>query len=228
MSDMKRTRFAAVAALVTLAAFTPAVGQAAEGDSGAGNASYVQDPAGGAKKYRSQWTEDGRHKLSANFRLNPNPVWKTMRAKDRSGGFVGEMTVPDPKTLAFKPSYEFGYEVGTAVLLKKGTLAKSGKHSVTLHAELRPKGARSGTRPLLVIHEEYAEGKPTLRKTFTPGRRIACDSGVYRVDWKVSRAPRTRAGKDAATVRGTLDWNADCEGLRSALRQSGGEGSRGA
>ncbi|WP_405678743.1 hypothetical protein OG239_27210 [Streptomyces sp. NBC_00868] len=206
---MKRTRIAALALVTTAAALAPALGQAATAAEGA---AYLQDPAGGEKTMKSMWTKDEMHKVEGQFRFHPGIMYRTVTRPGPSAAPGYERQVPDLKTLAWQPSYEFAWSVSDSTLVKKAMTTKEGAHPIVVHAVLRSaKGAKAGE-----VRQELA-GKPaTGREKIAGGKRIACDSGEYTVEWSV-----TRSGY--GTLTGTLRWDSSCEQYRTAFSEEQGK-----
>ncbi|MFI5616547.1 hypothetical protein [Streptomyces sp. NPDC051567] len=200
---MKRTRTAALALATAVAALAPLLGQAAVAAQGT---SYLQDPAGGEKSMKSQWTKDEMHKLEAQFRFHPGVQYKTVTRPGPVGAQEWEREVGDPKTLAWQPSYEFAWSVSDSMLVKKAVTTKEGKHPIVVQAVLRnAKRAKAGE-----VRQELANRPATGRAKVEGGKRIACDSGEYTVDWSVTRTGYT-------TLTGTLRWDSSCEQYRVAF-----------
>ncbi|MGW7110585.1 hypothetical protein ACWGHU_31025 [Streptomyces xanthophaeus] len=206
---MKRTRIAALALAATASALAPVMGQAATAAEGA---VYLQDPAGGEKTMKSMWTKDEMHKVEAQFRFHPGVQYRTVTRPGPSGAPDYERQVPDPATLAWQPSYEFAWSVADSTLVKKALTTKDGKHAIVVHAVLRSaKGAQ-----VAVVDRELT-GKPaTGREKVAGGKRIACDTGEYTVEWSL-----TRSGY--GTLSGKLPWNSSCEQYRTAFASDNGQ-----
>ncbi|MGW6978650.1 hypothetical protein ACWGE1_04200 [Streptomyces sp. NPDC054932] len=206
---MKRTRIAALALATATAALAPLLCRAATAAEGT---VYLQDPAGGEKTMKSMWTKDEMHKVEGQFRLHPGVQYKTVTRPGPSGAPDFERRVADPKTLAWLPSYEFAWSVSDSTVVKKAVTVKEGRHPIVVHAVLRrADGAEVGE-----VHKELA-GKPaTGREKVAGGRRIACDTGEYTVEWSV-----TRSGY--GTLGGTLRWNSSCEQYRTAFDPKHGQ-----
>ncbi|MGW5851891.1 hypothetical protein ACWFQ8_28770 [Streptomyces sp. NPDC055254] len=207
---MKRTRIAALALATAAAALAPALVQpvtAAEGTA------YLQDPTGGEKSMKSMWTKDEMHKLEAQFRFHPGVQYRTVSRPGPGGAPDYERQVPDPATLAWQPSYEFRWSVSDSTVLKKALTTKDGKHPIVVHAVLRnAERAKAGE-----VHRELA-GKPaTGSAEVAGGKRVACDTGEYTVEWSV-----TRSGY--GTLTGTLRWDSSCEQYRTAFSSNLGQG----
>ncbi|MEU9302957.1 hypothetical protein [Streptomyces sp. NPDC048269] len=200
---MKRTRIAALALVTTAAALAPALGQAATAAEGM---AYLQDPAGGEKTMKSMWTKDEMHKVEGQFRFHPGIVYRTVTRPGPSGAPDYERQVPDPRTLAWQPSYEFAWAVSESKGVKRVLTTKDGTHPLVVHAVLRTaEGATAGE-----VRQKLA-GKPaTGREKVAGGKRIACDTGEYTVEWSV-----TRSGY--GTLTGTLRWDSSCEQHRTAF-----------
>ncbi|MGW0751729.1 hypothetical protein [Streptomyces sp. NPDC002587] len=210
---MKRTRIAALALVTTAAALAPALGQAATAAEGT---AYLQDPAGGEQRMKSMWTKDEMHKVEGQFRFHPGIMYEMVTRPGHSAAPDHERRVPDPKTLAWQPSYEFAWSVSDSTLVKKAMTTKEGTHPVVVHAVLRTaKGAKAGE-----ARRELA-GKPaTGRERIAGGERIACDTGEYTVEWSV-----TRSGY--GTLTGTLRWDSSCEQHRTAFSADHGKQGQG-
>ncbi|MEV6687497.1 hypothetical protein ACIA6C_07920 [Streptomyces sp. NPDC051578] len=205
---MNRSRTAALALSAALAALAPALGQSA---ATAAQGTYLQDPGGGEKAMKSMWTKDDMHKVEAQFRLYPNIQYKTVRRTESKGGQQWERDVPDPKTLAWMPSYEFAWSVADSQLVKKAVTTKDGKHPIVLHAVLLTPGRAKAAE----VDQELT-GRPATGRVKVPGgKRIACDTGRYTVEWSV-----TRSGY--GTLRGTLPWDSGCEQYRTAFSDDNG------
>ncbi|QES49909.1 hypothetical protein DEJ50_20870 [Streptomyces venezuelae] len=203
---MKRTRIAALALATAAAALAPALVEASAAD----GTSFLQDPAGGEQEMRS--AKDGKYKVEGQLRFHPGVVYSMVPRPAAKGqqdwGGGTDRKVPDPKSLAWEPKFEFAWGVSEVALLKKA-LASKGRHPVVLHATLwtadRTKAAE--------VHSSVKERPATGRTTLPGGKRIACDTGGYTVDWSV-----TRTGH--GSVGGTLKWNADCAQYRTAFSQN--------
>ncbi|MET9604681.1 hypothetical protein ABZZ17_06380 [Streptomyces sp. NPDC006512] len=201
---MNRTRTAALALAAATAALAPALGQSAA--TAAPGTSYLQDPAGGEKAMKSMWTKDEMHKVEGQVRFHPGVQYKTVTAPGPEGAREYERQVPDPKTLAWQPSYEFAWSVSDSTLVKKALTTKDGKHPIVVHAVLRTaKGAKAGE-----VRRELTGQPATGRQKVEGGKRIACDTGEYTVEWSV-----TRTGY--GTLTGTLRWDSDCGQYRTAF-----------
>ncbi|MFD3807457.1 hypothetical protein ACFWSF_12235 [Streptomyces sp. NPDC058611] len=206
---MKRTRIAALALAAATAALAPALGQAATAAEGT---AFLQDPAGGEKSMKSMWTKDEMHKVEGQFRFHPGIQYKTVTKPGPSGAPEWERKVADPKTLAWRPSYEFAWSVSDSTLVKKALTTKDGKHPIVVHAVLRTaKRAVAGE-----VREELTGSAATGRKKVAGTRRIACDTGEYTVEWSV-----TRSGY--GTLTGTLRWDSSCEEYRTAFSADHGK-----
>ncbi|AYV29593.1 MULTISPECIES: hypothetical protein [Streptomyces] len=206
---MNRTRIVALALAATAAALVPALGQGATAAEG----TYLQDPAGGEKSMKSMWTKDEMHKVEGQLRFFPGVQYKTVTRPGPSGAPEFERRVGDPRTLAWQPSYEFGWAVSDSTLVKKALTTKEGKHPVVVHAVLRaPDRSKAGE-----VRRELRDRPATGRERVPGGKRIACDTGEYTVEWSV-----TRSGY--GTVSGTLRWDSSCEQYRTAFTT--GEGPR--
>ncbi|MFD7080410.1 hypothetical protein [Streptomyces sp. NPDC059918] len=207
---MKRTRTAAIALAAAAAALAPALGQAA---ATAADGSYLQDPAGGEKTMKSQWTKDEMHKVEGQLRFYPGVQYKTVTRPGPSGAPDYERKVADPKTLAWQPSFDFGWTVSDSTLVKKAVTTKDGRHPIVVHAVLR----RASDRAKAVeVHQELANRPATGRAKVPGGKRIACDTGEYTVEWSV-----TRSGY--GTLTGTLRWDSSCEQYRTAFSTENGK-----
>uniref|UniRef100_A0AAU2JTF9 Uncharacterized protein n=1 Tax=Streptomyces sp. NBC_00049 TaxID=2903617 RepID=A0AAU2JTF9_9ACTN len=204
---MNRTRTAALTLAAAAVALAPAFGQVA---TAAQPTAFFQDPSGGEKSMKSVWSKDDMHKVEGQFRFHPGVQYKTVTRPGPSGAPDYERHVPDPKTLAWQPSYEFAWSVSDATLVKKGPTTPKGEHAIVVHAVLRGADrAKVGE-----VHREL-NGKPaTGREKIAGGRRIACDTGEYTVEWSV-----TRSGY--GTLTGTLRWDSDCEQYRTAFTAGG-------
>ncbi|MFF3019273.1 hypothetical protein [Streptomyces sp. NPDC057939] len=207
---MNRTRTAALALAAAVAALAPAVGQGAA--TAAPSSPYLQDPAGGEKAMKSMWTKDDMHKVEGRLRFHPGVQYKTVTGPGPEGAREYERQVPDPKTLAWLPSYEFAWSVSDSKLLKKALTTKDGKHPIVVHAVLRTaKGAKAGE-----VRRELTDQPATGSGRFEGGRRIACDTGEYTVEWSL-----TRSGY--GTLTGTLRWGSDCGQYRTAFSTENGQ-----
>ncbi|MFD3541743.1 hypothetical protein ACFWUQ_19915 [Streptomyces sp. NPDC058662] len=207
---MKRTRIAALALATAAAALAPALVQPATAAEGT---AYLQDPAGGEKSMKSMWTKDEMHKVEAQFRFHPGVQYRTVNRPGPSGAPDFERQVPDPATLAWRPSYEFRWSVSDSTVLKKALTTKDGEHPIVVHAVLRDaKRAKAGE-----VRQELT-GKPaTGSAKVAGGERVACDTGAYTVEWSV-----TRTGY--GTLTGTLRWDSSCEQYRTAFSSNPGQG----
>ncbi|MEU9034363.1 hypothetical protein AB0D45_05540 [Streptomyces sp. NPDC048352] len=205
---MKRTRTAALALAAAAAAVAPALGQASA--AAAPGTGYLQDPAGGEKEMKSQWTKDQKHKLEGQVRFHPGIQYETVARPARPGDPRDERRVADPSTLAWMPSYEFAWAVSD-VLVNKGLTTKNGKHPIVVRAVLRDaRGAEAAEV------EQKLTGQPaTGRQKVAGSKRIACDTGEYTVEWSVTR---THYG----TVTGKLRWDSSCERYRTAFSTENG------
>ncbi|MET9323221.1 hypothetical protein ABZX75_23915 [Streptomyces sp. NPDC003038] len=207
---MKRIRTAALALAATAAALAPALGQAATAAEGT---EYLQDPSGGEKTMKSMWTKDEMHKVEGQFRFHPGIQYKTVTRPGPPGAPERERQAPDPKTLAWQPSYEFAWAVSDSTVVKKAVTTKKGGHPIVVHAVLRRGSDRAKVGE---VHQELS-GKPaTGRAKVAGGKRIACDTGEYTVEWSV-----TRSGY--GTLTGTLGWNSSCEQHRTAFSPTIGQ-----
>lgn len=161
---------------------------------------------------KSMWTKDEMHKVEAQFRFHPGVQYRTVTRPGPSGAPDYERQVPDPATLAWQPSYEFAWSVADSTLVKKALTTKDGKHTIVVHAVLRSaKGAQ-----VAVVDRELT-GKPaTGREKVAGGKRIACDTGEYTVEWSL-----TRSGY--GTLSGKLPWNSSCEQYRTAFASDNGQ-----
>ncbi|MGI5445251.1 hypothetical protein ACQEVM_05800 [Streptomyces sp. CA-243310] len=205
---MKRTRTAALA-LAAVAALAPALGQSAA--TAAQGAAYLQDPGGEEKAMKSMWTKDDMHKVEAQFRFYPGVQYKTVTKPGPDGAPEYERKVADPKTLAWLPSYEFAWAVSDSKLVKRAVTTKDGRHPIVVHAVLRDaRRAKAGE-----VRQELTDRPATGRAKVPGGKRIACDTGTYTVEWSV-----TRTGY--GTLTGTLNWDSDCEQYRTAFSQDNG------
>ncbi|MEU8778765.1 hypothetical protein [Streptomyces sp. NPDC048606] len=206
---MNRTRTAALALAAAVAALVPALGQAPAGAAEA--AKYLQDPAGDGKKMKSMWTKDDMHKVEGQFRFYPGVQYKTVTRPGPDGAREWERQVGDPKTLAWLPSYEFAWAVSDSALVKRAVTTKEGKHPIVVHAVLRDaKRAKAGE-----VTRELKDRPATGKEKVAGDRRIACDTGVYTVEWSV-----TRTGY--GTLTGTLNWDSSCEQYRTAFAANHG------
>ncbi|OEJ33515.1 hypothetical protein [Streptomyces subrutilus] len=206
---MKRTRMAALALATTAAALAPALvhqATAAEGTA------YLQDPAGGEKSMKSKWTKDDMHKVEAQFRFHTGVRYEMVTRPGHAAAPDFERQVPDPDTLAWEPSYEFAWSVSDSKLVKKVVTTKDDTHPIEVHAVLRTaKGATAGEV------RRKLDGKPaTGREKIAGGKRIACDTGEYTVEWSV-----TRTGY--GTLTGSLRWDSSCEQHRKAFSPDHGK-----
>ncbi|MEV8534491.1 hypothetical protein [Streptomyces sp. NPDC051211] len=199
---MKRTRIAALALATAAAALTPTLVEASAAD----GSSFLQDPAGGEKEMRS--TKDKKYKVEGQVRFHPGVVYTMVPRTGGKGDPDWGGNTPDPKTLAWEPKFEFAWAVSEVALLKK-TLSSNGKHPVVLHATLWTADRTKAAEVHSDVKDRPAEGSATL----PGGKRIACDTGAYTVEWSV-----TRSGH--GSVGGRLKWNADCEQYRTAFSQS--------
>lgn len=209
---MKRTRIAALALATAAAALAPALGQSAA--TAADGTTYLQDPSGGEKAMKSMWTKDEMHKVEAQFRLQPSVQYETVTGPGPKGAEDYKRQIPDPKTLAWQPAFEFAWSVSDSTLVKKALTTKDAKHPIVVHAVLvRRDGAKAAE-----VRQELANRPATGRTKVPGGKRIACDTGVYTVKWDV-----TRTGY--GTLSGSLNWNSSCEQYRTAFSQDLGKQS---
>ncbi|MFC9811830.1 hypothetical protein ACFVJM_07170 [Streptomyces virginiae] len=205
---MKRTRTAAVALATAAAALAPVLVQQATAAEG----TYLQDPAGGEKTMKSMWTKDEMHKVEGQFRFHPGVQYKTVSRPGHAAAPDYERKVGDPETLAWQPSYEFAWSVSDSAVVKKAVTVKEGEHPIVVHAVLR----RADRSTVAEVRKEL-KGKPaTGREKVAGGRRIACDTGEYTVEWSV-----TRSGY--GTLTGSLRWDSSCEQYRTAFSQDHGK-----
>ncbi|MFD9376581.1 hypothetical protein ACFWBH_13765 [Streptomyces sp. NPDC059999] len=206
---MKRTRTAALALAAAVAALAPAIGQSAA--TAAPGTAYLQDPGGEEKAMKSMWTKDDMHKVEAQFRFHPSVQYKTVTKPGPDGAREYERKVADPKTLAWSPSYEFAWAVSDSKLVKRAVTTKDGRHPLVVHAVLRDaRRAKAGE-----VRQELTDQPATGRTKVPGGKRIACDTGTYTVEWSV-----TRTGY--GTLTGTLNWDSDCGQYRTAFSQDNG------
>ncbi|GAA3086682.1 hypothetical protein GCM10020254_33930 [Streptomyces goshikiensis] len=93
---------------------------------------------------KSMWTKDEMHKVEGQLRFFPGVQYKTVTRPGPSGAPEFERKAGDPKTLAWQPSYEFGWTVSDSTLVKKALTTKEGRHPIVVHAVLHapPTGAR--------------------------------------------------------------------------------------
>ncbi|RSS66680.1 hypothetical protein [Streptomyces sp. WAC06614] len=200
---MKRTRIAALGLATAVAALAPALVEAA---SAAEGTAYLQDPAGGEKTMKSLWTKDEMHKLEGQLRFHPGVLYDMVDVPGSSPSAEWGAKRPDPKSLAWRPSFEFAWSVSDSVVVKKALTSKEGKHPITLYAVLR----RPDGSPAAQVRSEAQDRAASGRTTLPGGRRIACDSGTYTVEWSL-----TRTGY--GTLHGSLPWNASCDAHRKAF-----------
>lgn len=199
---MNRTRTAALALAAAAAALAPALSGAATAAEG----TYLQDPSGGEKAMKSMWTKDEMHKVEAQFRFHPSIQYKTITRPGPKGAEEYERKVGDPKTLAWEPGYEFAWSVADSQGVKKVLTTKDGKQALVLHAVLRD----ARRTEVAKVHQKL-ENRPATGRTKVPGgKRIACDTGTYTVEWSV-----TRTGY--GTLTGSLPWDSSCEQWRTAF-----------
>ncbi|MFJ2820066.1 hypothetical protein ACIO7M_02975 [Streptomyces toxytricini] len=199
---MKRTRTAALTVAAAAAALAPLLGQPATAAQG----TYLQDPAGADKAMKSLWTKDEMHKVEAQLRFHPGIRYKTVPRPAHPAAPDHERRTGDPKTLAWEPEFDFGWAVSDSMLVKKAVTTKDGRHPIVLHASVR--SASRGTA--VEVHRELADRPATGREKVPGGKRIACDTGVYTVEWSV-----TRTGY--GTLRGSMPWDSSCENHRTAF-----------
>ncbi|MFE5492357.1 hypothetical protein ACFQ7Z_20750 [Streptomyces virginiae] len=205
---MKRTRTAAVALATAAAALAPVLVQQATAAEG----TYLQDPAGGEKSMKSMWTKDEMHKVEGQFRFHPGVQYKTVTRPGHAAAPDYERKVGDPDTLAWQPSYEFAWSVSDSTVVKRAVTVKEGEHPIVVHAVLR----RADRSTVAEVRKEL-KGKPaTGREKVAGGRRIACDTGEYTVEWSV-----TRSGY--GTLTGSLRWDSSCEQYRTAFSRDHGK-----
>ncbi|MFD9408898.1 hypothetical protein ACFWBN_18025 [Streptomyces sp. NPDC059989] len=207
---MKRTRITAFALATAAAALAPALVQPATAAEGT---AYFQDPAGDEKAMKSMRSGDKKHKVEGQLRFHPGVQYKTVTRRNAPEAPDGERQFPDPKTLAWQPSYEFAWAVSDTALVKKVLPGNKGEHPIVVHAVLRTAdGAKVGE-----VRRELT-GKPaTGREKVAGGKRIACDTGKYTVEWSV-----TRSGY--GTLTGTLGWDSSCEQYRTAFASDHAKG----
>ncbi|MFC9297203.1 hypothetical protein ACFTWH_01715 [Streptomyces sp. NPDC057011] len=207
---MKPTRIAVFALAAAAATLAPALVQPA--GAAEGTSPYLQDPAGGEKAMKSLWTKDEMHKVEGQFRFHPGVQYKTVTRPGPSAAPDYERQAPDPRTLAWEPSYEFAWAVSDSTVVKKSLTVKEGEHPIVVHAVLRTaKGAKAGE-----VRRELTGKAATGRETVEGGKRIACDTGKYTVEWSV-----TRSGY--GTLTGTLGWDSSCEQYRTAFASDHGK-----
>ncbi|MFD9355508.1 hypothetical protein [Streptomyces sp. NPDC060031] len=209
---MKRTRIAALALATAATALAPAIVRSAA--TAAEGAAYLQDPGGDEKKMKSMWTKDEMHKVEAQFRLRPSIQYETVTGPGPKGAEDYKREIPDPKTLAWQPVFEFAWSVSDSTVVKKALTTKDGRHPIVVHAVLRTHGRAKAAE----VRQELADRPATGRVKVPGGRRIACDTGVYTVEWEV-----TRTGY--GTLTGSLPWNSSCEEYRTAFSQDTGKQS---
>ncbi|MFG2622869.1 hypothetical protein ACGFXC_35185 [Streptomyces sp. NPDC048507] len=207
---MNRTRTLALGlAAVATAALAPALGQGAA--TAAQGTAYLQDPAGDEKAMKKMWTKDDMHKLEGQLRFHPGVQYQTVTRPGPAGAPEWERQAPDPKTLAWEPSYEFAWSVSDSTLVKKALTTKDGKHPIVVHAVLRDgRRAKAGE-----VRRELSGQPATGRQKVAGGKRIACDTGEYTVEWSL-----TRTGY--GTLTGTLRWDSSCEQYRTAFSSEHG------
>ncbi|GAA0306734.1 hypothetical protein GCM10010302_51780 [Streptomyces polychromogenes] len=197
---MKRTRTTALTVAAAVAALTPALGQAAA-TAADGKGNLPQDPVGSGKA----WSKDQKHKVEGEARFHPGVQYETVTRPGPESAPEWQRKVGDPNTLAWMPSYEFGWTVSD-VLVNKGLTTKNGKHAITVHAVLRD--ARGAA--VAEVDKKLTGQAATGRQKVAGNKRIACDTGDYTVEWTVERP-------GYATVGGTLRWNSSCEQYRTAF-----------
>ncbi|WP_330298323.1 hypothetical protein [Streptomyces sp. NBC_00503] len=203
---MKRTRTAALALATVAAALAPVLGQGAATAAAGGTETYLQDPSGGEKAMKSMWTKDDMHKVEAQFRFRPGIQYETVTRRGPKGAEDYPRKVPDPKTLRWEPGYEFAWSVSDSQGVKKVLTTKDGKQSIVLHAVLR-----DAKRAKAAEMDQELTDRPATGRTKVPGgKRIACDTGKYTVEWSL-----TRTGY--GTLKGSLAWDSSCEQYRTAF-----------
>ncbi|MBW5484039.1 hypothetical protein [Streptomyces bambusae] len=206
---MKRTRIAALGLVTAAAALGPALAPASAAD----GTTFLQDPRGGEKDMKSLWTKDDAHKVEAQFRFHPGVMYRMVDAPDRPQAAEWGAKKVDPESVSWQPKFEFAWAVSDSVVVKKALTAKDGKHPVTLYAVLR----RPDGKPAAEVRSTSENRPATGRTTIDAGKRVACDSGTYTVEWSV-----TRTGY--GTLSGSLPWNSTCESYRTAFTQGQGQG----
>ncbi|WP_030774552.1 hypothetical protein [Streptomyces sp. NRRL F-2664] len=206
---MKRTRTAALALAAAAAALAPVLVQQATAAEGP----YLQDPAGGEKSMKSMWTEDEMHKVEGQLRFHPGVQYKTVTRPGHPAAPDHERRSGDPDTLAWEPSYEFAWSVSDSTVLKKAVTVKEGTHPIVVHAVLR---RANGSSKVAEVRKELQDRPATGREKVAGGRRIACDTGEYTVEWSV-----TRSGY--GTLTGSLRWDSSCEQYRTAFARDHGK-----
>ncbi|MFE4633989.1 hypothetical protein ACFRJ1_11495 [Streptomyces sp. NPDC056773] len=200
---MNRTRTAALVLAAAAAALAPALSGAA---ATAAEAPYLQDPSGGDKTMKSMWTKDEMHKVEAQFRFFPGIQYKTITRPGPKGAEEYERQVGDPSTLAWEPAYEFAWSVADSQGVKKVLTTKDGKQALVLRAVLR-----DARRTEVAQVRQELKNRPATGRTKIPGgKRITCDTGIYTVEWSV-----TRTGY--GTLTGSLPWDSSCEQYRTAF-----------
>ncbi|MEU7551165.1 hypothetical protein AB0B01_02190 [Streptomyces sp. NPDC044571] len=200
---MKRTRIAALALAASAAALAPAFGQ---GAATAAEGSYLQDPAGGEKTMKSLWTKDEMHRVEGQLRFYPGIQYKTVARHGPAAASDFPHQAPDPKSLAWLPSFDFGWAVSDSTVVKKAVTTKEGTHPIVVHAVLRA----ADRAKVVEVRQELKDQSATGRAKVPGGKRVACDTGEYTVEWSV-----TRSGY--GTLTGSLRWDSSCEQHRTAF-----------
>ncbi|MDC3959492.1 hypothetical protein [Polyangium jinanense] len=184
---------------------------------------YIQDPDGDECDFKVVWTEDHCHKIQGQFRFRPKWGYQMMRNRDAYEQVIWGVSVPDLRTLAFEPQFEFAYDIWSAIDVPGGAVDQRGEHPITLSAAIHtPEQAKqkafSEVTPLAQC-KQFAT-TPSFRQTFPTGIRIKPDAGLYIIEWSISRTEHdgTRDRQPSGSVGGRFEWNSNDEKLRQAIR----------
>jgi hypothetical protein len=182
---------------------------------------FLRDPKDEAV---SGWTQDDWYKINGSIKLFPNSSYRMMKKKDRDGVPIWGVEVPNLDTLVFKPEIEFTCDIWTSIGVQKGAVNQRGEHPIALYAAMytQTDWERRHSITLKPLGQEVRyEGRvgPSFGHKASLGIELKPDTGVYVIDWQITRTERKTDVKlqPSGSIGSYVYWDTRFERLRQLM-----------
>jgi hypothetical protein len=174
---------------------------------------YVQDPTEGMK---SEWTEDGWHKIQGQCRFYPNWSYQEVPKYDSNGVKIWGVKVPNLDSIVFTPKFELACDIWTSNVVSGGVVTQRGEHPIALYVALRDPDRQT----LAEWKDGTRKRSYSFRDNYETGVTIKPDTGVYTIEWMIARNEDdgTRDRQPSGSVESTFTFDSNADRLRQKLR----------
>lgn len=177
---------------------------------------FVRDPD---DDWRSEWTEDAWHKIKGQCLFHVNYSFPMTSKYDSSGMRIWGVKIPDLDAIVYRPEFEIAYEIWSSNVVSGdmgGILTQKDGHPTNVYMALYD--------PNRVKLAEFKHGElsgpPSYRNKTSCDVEIKPDTGIYTIDWTVSRTEDngTADRQPTGMVEGNFKFDSNADLLRMRLR----------